>query len=1112
MPPTLPKTYERILSRVNESPLETQKLVQRTLMWVAYAKRPLSLAELAEILSVEEGDTQIDEEAIVDGTVIMASCSSLLRTSDLRDVHDESLVEFSHFTVKEFLLELDEASNAEFRKYSLASENTAQLQLAKMCLTYLSMKEFGLNFLDREAEEPHLKKKFPFRSYAARWIEHRGYGNDEVYTRLSRNLFNPSKSYNLMNWAQALASLYDIDLRVRDHFVDTSTLHWACVIADPSLCSYLIGLNENVNKSSTMGNPIHCTILGLNALEAAIILSDGDATAIDVMALVAGGDRANVIKILLAAGAKIDNLFPSQNSSQALDSFTVFSLTYQCCNWLYNPDALVYSALLQAGMICDKPTLEDALQDDECGFLEEIKPRNLKPEDTIWFISEYSKRMAQSAPAILTEIQENLSNDSRSLEMIQTLVLTAAECGQDAVVATLLGQCPIDVNEIWSSGGNTPLHLCVMANHPRTVELLLKSGADPLLCNADQKTSFHLATQHLDGLIFQTLLDVTTDIDRRDCDGITPLHEAACCGNTAVIRQLHKKLETTGFRQLRETSNGRSLSLCACQSGSVETLKLIGQVLGRDDVEKTSNDGSTAMHYAAEAISLSTIQYLLAEGLHADSSRVDESTPLHLVASAADTEGPDKKALLRLLLDHGASVGAQRADGATALFLLCEHGKMNSEPDLDPLLLLLETKSDIDAVDIHDRTPLHMLCHRLARWEQSWNSRSLFRTCIKAVCKFIEYGANVSIHDDQYQTPVQILFQAWRKQKPFLDRYSKFGEIWRVLLEHGGKNFVETLDLQGKRLLNSAIELGDQDLVNALLLIRCDVDKQDRTNGFDAIEQACLHNLPKNLLLGMLKVSKKSIIKDRAHIGLALLHFAALGGSENLVLTLLDHGADINEQTTIWYLDEIAPGATALTIAISKKHYHLVDVLLDRLASKTQVDQLGWTALHLGACRGNLELMIALQEERLPSKASNYFATIHTQISNLSPLHIAAAFGNHTIVNHILDAYPDSAIDQRTTCNYTALHLASWYGQTDTAKLLLTRKANVEATDNTRRTPLQLSIIGGHHATTLVLLDFGADIHRRTVDGLDLEMVALQNGHQDLADSMHKLIAEKTGN
>ena len=33
LPPTLPKTYERILSRVNDGPMETQKMLQRTLMW-----------------------------------------------------------------------------------------------------------------------------------------------------------------------------------------------------------------------------------------------------------------------------------------------------------------------------------------------------------------------------------------------------------------------------------------------------------------------------------------------------------------------------------------------------------------------------------------------------------------------------------------------------------------------------------------------------------------------------------------------------------------------------------------------------------------------------------------------------------------------------------------------------------------------------------------------------------------------------------------------------------------------------------------------------------------------------------------------------------------------
>ena len=204
LPPTLRKLYERILSRVNDGPAEVQKMVQRALMWIAYAVRPHSLAELAEVLAVEEGHSLIDSEAIVDGSAIITSCSSLIRTSDARDAQDTSLIEFSHFTVKEFLLGLRESSEAEFRKYGLMPKKDAQLKLAKLCLTYLTMAECGSNVPKTEEECSNLKTRYPFWSHATKWIEYRGDEHDKSYLKLSRTLFDPSKSENFMCWAQTL--------------------------------------------------------------------------------------------------------------------------------------------------------------------------------------------------------------------------------------------------------------------------------------------------------------------------------------------------------------------------------------------------------------------------------------------------------------------------------------------------------------------------------------------------------------------------------------------------------------------------------------------------------------------------------------------------------------------------------------------------------------------------------------------------------------------------------------------------------------------------------------------------------------------------------------------
>ena len=1090
-------------------------MVQRALMWIGYAQNPVSLAQLAEILSVEEGDNRIDQEAIAEASAIMASCNSLIRIVDESDFQGDCHVEFSHFTVKEFLLELGRDYKAEFRKYSLASKEAAHRTITKMCLTYLTMEDFSFDFPKTETEESSLNEKYHFRSYAAGWFDHTEYGLDESSTKLSRDLFNPSKSCNFMCWAQALASQHSQHGEYQNYLVDSDTLHWACIIGDPSLCSYLIELKEDVNKRSRIGTPLHCAILSQGVLLDPCLTREFELPVSPKFNF--NWDQIEIIEILLAAGANVNTPYTPYNPYDPIKSITMFSLAYE-----YGPfenNLSMVSALLKRGLICDKSTLRIALPENE-SFLEDVGLQNLQPEDVTWFMNEYSWLSMQSAPAIAAEIKENVSKDRVSLEAMKTLLTTAAEWGQDDVVSTVLGQGTVDVNECRSCDGNTPLHLCVGENHPRIVKKLLIAGADPRRCNADQETSFHLAAQQLHGSIFQTLLDATADVNQLNCNGLTPLHEAACHGNTAVIAQLHEKLGDSGFRAIGETSDGRSLLLCASQSRPVDTLELVTKLLGQSDVHKSSSDGSTALHYAAEAMSLPVMQHLLAKGLHTNASRADKSTPLHVVTRSAYAERLVKRAMMRILLDHGANSDARRADGATPLSLLCRFGQMNSEDDLDALSLHLERTSGLDLQDDQSRTPLHLLCNRLNCEDKSHDSDPLQRLYAKAVCKFLENGANIAVRDYQNRSPFQAIFQYWNKRSKSQSDDPVFRKLFKMSLERGGKALVDSVDLQGKRLLSSAIKFGDIDLITALLELHCDVDERDRTceigpvgsSGLDAVEQACYSGCPGEILLRILQLSKRPEIKGRTHNGLALLHYAALGGSDDLASLLLDCGADINERTTRGTKMEYA-GVTALSLAVSSKKNRMVDLLLGRSADITIVDRLGWTALHLGAYVGNLDAMIALQQDSLPSSAKNYYAKLHTlRIDALSPLHLAAQSGRIYIANRILDAYPNTDIDQRTTYGFTALHIASRYGHTDMVELLKARNADIEAINDLGHTSLHLSIIGGHKATSLLMLQLGADPGKQTSDGLDPELLALQNGHQDLADSICKFRAESTGN
>ena len=137
LPPTLFATYERILDRVNASNSDTQKLVQRVLTWIVCSKKPLSTKELLEAVSINEGDTELDRDAIPDEEGILKWCSSLVRRTPNGD-----RLELAHFTVEEFLLAIDGSEpRSPYARYKISPEEE-NLPLAKLCLTYLLFGDF----------------------------------------------------------------------------------------------------------------------------------------------------------------------------------------------------------------------------------------------------------------------------------------------------------------------------------------------------------------------------------------------------------------------------------------------------------------------------------------------------------------------------------------------------------------------------------------------------------------------------------------------------------------------------------------------------------------------------------------------------------------------------------------------------------------------------------------------------------------------------------------------------------------------------------------------------------------------------------------------------------
>ncbi|KAH9963654.1 hypothetical protein BJV74DRAFT_799719 [Russula compacta] len=103
LPETLDETYERILSEI---PKSNQVHAHRLLQCLTVAVRPLHVSELAEVLAVDFGGTggipKLKEDLRWEDQeqAVLTACSTLIAVID---DEDSRVVQFSHFSVKEFL-------------------------------------------------------------------------------------------------------------------------------------------------------------------------------------------------------------------------------------------------------------------------------------------------------------------------------------------------------------------------------------------------------------------------------------------------------------------------------------------------------------------------------------------------------------------------------------------------------------------------------------------------------------------------------------------------------------------------------------------------------------------------------------------------------------------------------------------------------------------------------------------------------------------------------------------------------------------------------------------------------------------------------------------------
>ena len=192
LPESLDETYERILREIKKP---NQEHAYRLLQCLVAAVRPLALHELSEVLAFDfdavdaEGIPELNPDCRLRWEdreeAIMSACSNLVII--VRNEHSQQIIQFSHFSVKEFLTANRLAEpNRDVSRYHIRLD-AAHTFLVRVCLGGL----FRLRFTGG------LVNDFPMAPYAAEnWSTHARFG--DVSSRVKdaiRRLFDEDKPH-----------------------------------------------------------------------------------------------------------------------------------------------------------------------------------------------------------------------------------------------------------------------------------------------------------------------------------------------------------------------------------------------------------------------------------------------------------------------------------------------------------------------------------------------------------------------------------------------------------------------------------------------------------------------------------------------------------------------------------------------------------------------------------------------------------------------------------------------------------------------------------------------------------------------------------------------------
>jgi ankyrin repeat protein len=640
LPETLDETYGHILRRIDKV---KRRFAHRLFQCIAVSVRPLRVEELAEILAVRFdagvlpqfntswrlGDA---EEAV------LSACSSLIA---IVNVDGTRIVQFAHFSVKEFLTSDRLATGGEDLSYYHVVPHLAHSILAQSSLSVLLQ-------LDDRIDKDSITN-FPLADYAARyWFVHGQFENVSLtIQRATERLFDRGKPY-----FAAWVWVHDIDDPWRE---PTPTTHPARPEAQPLYYAVLCGLPWLIEH--------------LIATYPCGVDSRGGWHETPLLAALMTEDL-DVASLLLQYGADVDVLDNEGWSPLHRASFygridiVLFLLEHRA-----DVNLPGHKHFTPLPLACTSGDLEISRL-----LLQNGADVNSRNENCLTPLMFVGKHLDLARLLIDNGADMNSVNNEG-----QTALHVAAHLDSLRIVKFLL-ESGADFN-ICDKDGQTPLDIATdKGNHDTAYILSSRVAAAMSLDSAINSTVTPSAIKRLNPSPKLVPPPQRSGKEANNPEKEQPsLYTASENGQLDIVRSL-----LDGGCNVNATYRNRMTALHAASSkGKLQVAKLL--IERGADVDSRSRAGWTALHYALREGHVGFVRLLLDHGANANAKTRNDGNALHLVFFTHS-----KSALLeaiQLLLDHGADENVRNNRGRTPCQEMIKMGAPRPLASLRELLL-----------------------------------------------------------------------------------------------------------------------------------------------------------------------------------------------------------------------------------------------------------------------------------------------------------------------------------------------------------------------------------------------------------------------------------------